>query len=37
MSEQRREPTGALRQALIANQRTATPGTPVCDLSVTLR
>ena len=37
MREQRREPAGALRQALIADQRTAAPGTPVCDLSVPLR
>jgi DNA-binding transcriptional MerR regulator len=35
--EQRREPAGALRQVLIADQRTATPDTPVCDLSVPLR
>jgi DNA-binding transcriptional MerR regulator len=34
---QRREPAGALRQVLIADQRTADPGTPVCDLSVPLR
>jgi len=32
-----REPAGALRQVLIADQRTAAPGTPVCDLSVPLR
>ena len=37
MREQRREPAGALRQVLIADQRTATPDTPVCDLSVPLR
>ena len=37
MREQRREPAGALRQVLIADQRTAAPGTPVCDLSVPLR
>ena len=37
MREQRREPAGALRQVLIADQRTATPGTLVCDLSVPLR
>jgi hypothetical protein len=37
MHEQRREPAGALRQVLIADQRTATPGTLVCDLSVPLR
>jgi hypothetical protein len=35
--EQRREPAGALRQVLIADQRTATPDTLVCDLSVPLR
>ena len=35
--EQGREPAGALRQLLIADQRTATPDTPVCDLSVALR
>jgi DNA-binding transcriptional MerR regulator len=35
--ERRREPAGALRQVLIADQRTADPGTPVCDLSVPLR
>lgn len=35
--EQRREPAGALRQVLIADQRTATPTTPVRDLSVPLR
>ena len=37
MRDQRREPAGALRQVLIADQRTATPDTPVCDLSVPLR
>ena len=37
MREQRRQPAGALRQVLIADQRTATPGTLVCDLSVPLR
>jgi len=35
--ERRREPAGALRQVLIADQRTAEPDTPVCDLSVPLR
>ena len=35
--ERRREPAGALRQVLIADQRTAAPDTPVCDLSVPLR
>jgi DNA-binding transcriptional MerR regulator len=34
---QRREPAGAVRQVLIADQRTADPCTPVCDLSVPLR
>jgi hypothetical protein len=29
--EQGREPAGALRQVLIADQRTASPDTPVCD------
>jgi DNA-binding transcriptional MerR regulator len=37
VGEQRREPAGALRQVLIADQRTATPDTLVCDLSVPLR
>jgi DNA-binding transcriptional MerR regulator len=37
VSEQRREPAGALRQVLIADQRTATSDTPVCDLSVPLK
>jgi DNA-binding transcriptional MerR regulator len=32
-----REPRGALRQVLIADQRTAGPDTSVCDLSVPLR
>lgn len=32
-----REPRGAVRQVLIADQRTAGPDTPVCDLSVPLR
>ena len=31
-----REPCGPLRQVLIADQRTATPDTPVCDLSIPL-
>ena len=35
--EQRREPAGALRQVLIADQRTAIPDTLVCDLSVPLK
>ena len=35
--ENRRETVGPLRQLLIADQRTAAPGTPVCDLSIPLR
>jgi DNA-binding transcriptional MerR regulator len=35
--EQRRQPVGPLRQVLIADQRSAGPATPVCDLSVPLR
>jgi DNA-binding transcriptional MerR regulator len=35
--ENGREPAGAPRQLLIADQRTATPETLVCDLSVPLR
>jgi DNA-binding transcriptional MerR regulator len=35
--EHRRAPAGALRQVLIADQRTANPDTPVCDLSFPLR
>jgi DNA-binding transcriptional MerR regulator len=35
--ENGREPAGAIRQLLIADQRTATPDTPVCDLSIPLR
>jgi hypothetical protein len=35
--ERRRSPAGPLRQILIADQRTAEPDTPVCDLSVPLR
>jgi DNA-binding transcriptional MerR regulator len=35
--EHRREPAGTLRQVLIADQRTATPDTLACDLSVPLR
>jgi len=34
--EHGREPTGLPRQVLIADQRTASPDTPVCDLSVPL-
>jgi len=37
MRERQREPAGALRQVLIADQRTAAPDAPVCDLSVPLR
>jgi DNA-binding transcriptional MerR regulator len=37
LREQRREPAGALRQVLIADQRSAAPDTPVCDLTVPLR
>ena len=37
VSERRRKPAGALRQVLIADQRTATQDTPVCDLSIPLR
>src|SRR5580700_2125648 len=36
LTEQRREAAGPLRQVLIADQRTAAPETPVCDLSVPL-
>src|SRR5215469_1035323 len=35
--QQQREIGGALRQVLIADQRTATPDSPVCDLSVPLK
>ena len=34
---QGRRAAGAPRQLLIADQRTAAPDTPVCDLSVPLR
>jgi DNA-binding transcriptional MerR regulator len=37
LREQQREPAGALRQVLIADQRTAAPDTPVCDLTIPLR
>jgi hypothetical protein len=37
MREQRCEPAGALRQVLIADQRTASSASLVCDLSVPLR
>lgn len=32
-----RQPAGAIRQLLIADQRTATPDTMTCDLSVPLK
>jgi hypothetical protein len=35
--ENRRDSAGPIRQVLIADQRTATPDTLVCDLSVPLR
>jgi DNA-binding transcriptional MerR regulator len=35
--QQDRQPSGPLRQVLIADQRTATPETLVCDLTVPLR
>lgn len=35
--EHGRDPAGALRQVLIADQRTAAPETLVCDLTVPLR
>jgi hypothetical protein len=35
--QRHREVAGALRQVLIADQRTATPDTPVCDLSIPLK
>lgn len=37
VSEHRRQPAGPLRQLLVADQRTASPETLVCDLSVPLR
>ncbi|MDQ2812977.1 MAG: MerR family transcriptional regulator [Actinomycetota bacterium] len=36
-TRQRRPPAGALRQVLIADQRSATPDTLVCDLTVPLK
>jgi hypothetical protein len=36
-AEQQRESAGAFRQVLIADQRTASPDTPVCDLTLLLR
>jgi DNA-binding transcriptional MerR regulator len=37
VSERHRQPAGTVRQLLIADQRTASPTTLVCDLSVPLR
>jgi DNA-binding transcriptional MerR regulator len=37
VAAQQRRAAGALRQVLIADQRTAAPRTPVCDLTVPLR
>jgi DNA-binding transcriptional MerR regulator len=37
LKENGREPAGPVRQLLIADQRTATPDTPTCDLSVPLQ
>ncbi|HEY3952908.1 MAG TPA: hypothetical protein VGM53_06005 [Streptosporangiaceae bacterium] len=37
VSEHGRQPAGPLRQVLIADQRTATPDTPVCDLTLPLK
>src|SRR5215469_14493579 len=36
-TERQRDPAGAPRQVLIADQRTAAPDTPVCDLTLPLR
>jgi DNA-binding transcriptional MerR regulator len=36
-TERTRQPAGPLRQVLIADQRTATPETLVCDLTLTLK
>jgi DNA-binding transcriptional MerR regulator len=36
VTDKRRRPSGPLRQVLIADQRTATPATLVCDLTVPL-
>jgi DNA-binding transcriptional MerR regulator len=35
--EHHRQPAGALRQVLIADQRSASPDDPICDLTVLLR
>jgi DNA-binding transcriptional MerR regulator len=37
VAEHGRSPAGPLRQVLIADQRTADPNTPVCDLAIPLR
>jgi DNA-binding transcriptional MerR regulator len=37
VTEQQREASSAPRQVLIADQRAAAPGTPVCDLAIPLR
>lgn len=37
LNDQGRKPAGPLRQLLLADQRTASPDTPACDLSVPLR
>jgi DNA-binding transcriptional MerR regulator len=37
VGQQNRHPAGPLRQVLIADQRTAAPETPVCDLSLPLK
>jgi DNA-binding transcriptional MerR regulator len=37
VKDQHRQPAGPLRQVLIADQRTATPDTLVCDLTVPLK
>ena len=37
VAEHGRSPAGPLRQVLIADQRTADPDTPVCDLAIPLR
>ncbi len=37
VTEHARQPAGPLRQVLIADQRTASADTPVCDLTIPLR
>ena len=37
IADHARQPAGPLRQVLIADQRTASADTPVCDLTVPLR